>query len=394
MPIAECYRNAPDATTHPPPRSLYVHVPFCHTICGYCDFYSEVYDKQAVGSLVDALLVELEGATRDRDVRFDTVFVGGGTPTTLPVPLLSRLMSTLRGHCDEDAAIEFTSEANPATVTREVADALVAAGVNRISIGAQSFDSSELAVLERIHEPRQVEETIRNARAAGIGNINVDLIFAVPGQSLTSWRANLQKAIDLGTDHLSCYGLTFERGTPLFEQLQRGEVAQADDGLEAEMFEATIADLAAAGFEQYEISNFARPGYACRHNLRYWTNSPYIAIGPSACGFIDGVRYKNVPDTAAYVRAIQAGKSPRIEEESLDRDAQARDAAWLELRLLRGIDRAAFANRYGDDPADRFASAITKHTKTGLLEVDADRIRLTRAGLLLANRVMADFVGE
>ncbi|MGE3180848.1 MAG: radical SAM family heme chaperone HemW [Phycisphaerae bacterium] len=392
MPMSECYRNDPHATTLADLRSLYVHVPFCHTICGYCDFYSEVYDKKAVGALVDALLAELARCAETAELQFDTIFVGGGTPTTLPVPLLSRLMSTLRGFCVPDATIEFTSEANPATVTPQVAEALVASGVNRISIGAQSFNKSELAVLERIHDPRQVVETIQNARAAGIENINVDLIFAVPGQTLASWRDNLRNAIDLGTRHLSCYGLTFESGTPLFDQRARGEIQQVDDGLEADMYEATIADLAAAGFAQYEISNFARPGYECRHNLRYWTNAPYLAIGPSACGFVDNVRYKNVPDTAAYVSAVRRGKSPRIEEETLDLADQARDAAWLELRLLRGIDRTSFAQRYGEDPSVRFATAIQKNLVAGLIEMDEASIRLTRSGLLLANRVMADIL--
>jgi oxygen-independent coproporphyrinogen-3 oxidase len=384
--------QAPGGATTRATRSLYVHVPFCHTICGYCDFYSEVLDRSRTGPLVDALLGELDRAVAGVDARFDTIFVGGGTPTTLPIADLGRLLSRLSALRDPETGCEFTCEANPATVTPEVAETLVAGGVNRISVGAQSFDRGELAVLDRIHRPEQVEQTVKIARAAGIAQINLDLIFAVPGQSLASWRRNLGAALALGSDHLSCYGLTYEPGTPLFEQRKTGQLRPADEDLEAEMYEATIADLRAAGFEQYEISNFAKPGCECRHNLRYWNNDEYLGIGPSAAGFVGGVRYRNVPDTAAYVRAINAGKSPRVEEERRSLDEQAHDAAWLGLRTVRGIDRAAFARRYGHDPVALFAGVFEKHAAAGLVELTPERVRLTQRGLMLANVVAKDLV--
>lgn len=407
METTPCYSAGAGVSTRPTVRSLYVHVPFCHTICGYCDFYSEIFDKKAVGPLVDCLLVELETATKSVTLQAETLFVGGGTPTTLPTADLARLLLGIRRHAAPRPTAEFTVEANPATVTPEVAETLAGGGVNRISIGAQSFDPAELRVLDRIHRPEQVAETIRVARAAGIHRISIDLIFAVPGQSLESWERNLRSAIDLGTDHLSCYGLTFEPGTPLFDQLRSGRVRQVENELEAEMFEVTIRTLESAGFHQYEISNFARPGCECRHNLGYWRHEHYLGIGPSACGFLPdsaalaaggpdnvqpALRYKNVPDTAAYVRALAGGRSPRIESESLNAADQARDAAWLELRLNAGIDRARFQRRYGHDPARLFAMAIEKHISTGLLEQSDSHIRLTAAGRLLANVIAQDLI--
>ncbi|MCA9242916.1 MAG: radical SAM family heme chaperone HemW [Phycisphaerales bacterium] len=373
-------------------RSIYAHVPFCHTICGYCDFYSEVLDRNAVTPLVDALIAELDAYAVATSIAADTIFVGGGTPTTLPAVELRRLLTRLAQCANSEASLEFTSEANPATVTPEIADALVAGGVNRVSIGAQSFDKSELRVLERIHHPPQVAQTVATCRAAGVDAISLDLIFGVPGQSMNAWLSNLQAALALEPDHLSCYGLTYERGTPLFDQLATGVVTRVESELEAEMFEATIDTLAAHGFDQYEISNFAKPGRECRHNLRYWRNEPYLGIGPSAAGFVDGVRYKNVPDTAAYVRASRLGQSARISEERLDAAARSRETMMLELRLREGVARGRFADRFGADPAALFRDAINRHLSLGLLEVDAGAVRLTRAGQLVADSVIADFI--
>lgn len=381
-----------DVTIGGPIGSLYVHVPFCHTLCGYCDFYSEVLDRRTVAPLVDALLAELRGLARDYRLAPGTIFVGGGTPTTLPVAELRRLLAGIRAHADPGADIEFTVEANPATVNSEVAQVLVACGVNRVSIGAQSFDPGELRVLERIHAPAQVTETVRTCRAAGLTNLNLDLIFAVPRQTLGQWLRNVEAALALEPDHLSCYGLTYERGTPLYRRLHEGRVQRVEAEVEAAMFEATIERLATAGFEQYEISNFARPGRRCRHNLVYWRNQPCLAIGPSAAGFDGRVRYRNVPDTAAYASAILDGRSPRVEEEVLPADRRPGETAMLELRLSEGIDAGRFRERFGDDPRRVFATPIARLTPFGVLEVDDRGVRLTRRGRLVADSVIAEFL--
>lgn len=379
-------------TDHAAVRSAYVHVPFCQTICGYCDFYSVTIDKQSLHPLVDALIAEFQRQCAVQPVSLETIFVGGGTPTTLPTEELRRLLVALTARRDPAASLEFTVEANPATVSRETAETLVAAGVTRVSIGAQSFDASELRVLERIHHPPQVAQTVRMCRDAGVREINLDLIFGVPGQTLESWSRNLEQALSMGPDHLSCYALTYERGTPLFEQRESGRVKPVEEELEASMYEHTMDRLAAAGYEQYEISNFARPGRECRHNLAYWLDQPYLGVGPSACGFVAGVRYRNIPDHREYARAVADGRSPRISEERLEPDRRARETAMLALRLNRGIERTAFARRYGVDAARLFADAIEKHRALGLIALSAERIALTRAGRLVASAVTADFI--
>jgi oxygen-independent coproporphyrinogen-3 oxidase len=379
-------------TTSAPIRAVYVHVPFCRRRCGYCDFYSIELDDAAVGPLVDALLRELDDYCARRALAPETVYVGGGTPTTLPPGELRRLLARLGQLVQHGTEPEFTVEANPATVTPEVAGVLVSAGVNRVSIGAQSFDAAELRVLERTHRPRQVAETVATCHKAGIAQVSLDLIFAIPGQTLGSWLSSLERAIALQPEHLSCYALSYEPGTRLFDQLRAGAVTRVDPDLDATMYERTIDTLTGAGYTHYEISNFAQPGRECRHNLVYWHNEPYLGIGPSAAGLVDSVRYKNVADVAAYTQAVLAGRCPRVEEERRSTEQRARETAMLELRLIEGIDRRRFARRYGQDPALFFAEAVQRHGDLGLLQVTDARLRLTRAGLLLADTVIADFL--
>ena len=349
-------------------HALYAHVPFCRTRCGYCDFYSTVLEPAAVEPLVSGLLTELDAARNRHELAFETIFVGGGTPTCLPPRQLERLLLAC-AELGRGGQIEFTVEANPATVTPETAAVLVAAGVNRVSVGAQSFDPDELQALERTHQPEQVGQTLEICRAQGIHDINLDLIFAIPGQTAASWRANLAAAIALEPTHLSCYGLTYEPGTRLHARLQAGEVRRVDEDLEADLYEMTIEILASAGYEHYEVSNFARPGARCRHNLTYWHNQPYLGIGPSAAGFVDGLRYKNVADIATYVREIAAGRPPHAEAERLAPEQRARETAMLALRLAEGLDRRSFTVRFGHDPVDFFADAVATHTQRGHLEV-------------------------
>jgi oxygen-independent coproporphyrinogen III oxidase len=383
-------------TTPPAVRALYVHVPFCRSRCGYCDFYSELFRPAAVEPFVNALATESAAYVACWKPVLQTIFIGGGTPSMLPVDALGRLLRICTAAAG-DAATEFTVEANPATIDAEKAAVLAAAGVNRVSMGAQSFNPAELAALERTHRPEQVAETIRICRAAGVPAISLDLIFAIPGQDLHSWLASLDQAISLGPEHISCYGLTYEPGTRLHARVAAGQVTPVDQDLEADMYEAAIDRLAAAGYAQYEISNFARPGQQCRHNLVYWANEPYIGIGPSAAGYLGGERYKNVADLAEYVRRVEGGADPRAEMERLPEERSAGETVMLALRTTAGLSRARFAERFGQDPVAYFAqrdggSAISENVADGLLEVTTDAIRLTRRGLLLANKVMADFL--
>jgi oxygen-independent coproporphyrinogen III oxidase len=371
---------------------LYIHVPFCATKCGYCDFYSHVPGKGAFGPLVDALLAELRAEVLQRDVRVVTIFIGGGTPTLLPVGELGRLMSALSAIAQRDRPIEFTVEANPASLTDAKAAVLREAGVGRVSMGAQSFHANELRALDRIHQPHDIPPSAEIIRRTGFEHFNLDLIFGIPGQTAESWRESIDRAIDLGPDHLACYGLTYESGTPLRQRLDAGLITPSPEESEAELYLATIDHLAGAGFEQYEISNYARPGARSEHNLRYWRNQPVIGLGPSAASYYDGRRARNVPDTAEYVRRIGGGECPAIDSERLDPLARAGETAMLRLRLREGIDRAEFAAQTGFEPGQLFADVIVPYAAAGLLEADAHRITLTRNGLLLADTIIADFL--
>jgi oxygen-independent coproporphyrinogen-3 oxidase len=388
-----------------PVAALYVHVPFCRNICGYCDFYKVPLRADLAAATVDALLTELHQAAGERPLALRTVFFGGGTPTELPTGLLERLVEACGSYraregatpapsapAQELQAWEFTVEANPATVTDEKAGVLRAAGVNRISMGAQSFDHEELRFLDRTHRPEQVVESVALCRRHGFAAINLDLIFGAAGQTVATWTDSLRRAIDLGVEHLSCYALTYEEGTTLYRRLQTGRVLQMDNDLEADLYEVAMDYLAAAGFGQYEISNYARPAFECRHNLVYWHNQPHLAIGPSACGYVDGVRYRNVPDVRQYVDAIHAGRRPRVSEERLDAAQAARETAMLALRLNAGLDRAAFGARFGVEAVDFFRAALAQTVPEGLVEVTPTAIRLSRRGRLLGDSVMATFL--
>jgi oxygen-independent coproporphyrinogen-3 oxidase len=371
---------------------LYVHVPFCPSKCGYCDFASHVPGPEEFSPLVDALLLEMTAAIDGRGVRVDTIFVGGGTPTFLPADCLRRLFERLGGYAREHRASEFTVETNPGSLDDDKAEILRACGVNRISMGAQSFSESELTVLERTHRPDQIARTAALIRETGFPHFNIDLIFGVPGQSEASWVESLGRAIDLGPDHLACYGLTYEPGTRLHEQATAGAVFTMDEDLEAMLYRTTMERLPAAGFAQYEISNFARPGARSLHNLRYWYNLPTVGIGPAAASYIEGQRWRNVPESVEYVRRILAGEATAIDVETLDPMQRAGETAMLMLRLVEGLNRRRFREATGFDPMVLFAEAISRHRTAGRLIVEVERVALTPAGRLVADSVMADFL--
>ena len=367
----------------------YVHLPFCTTKCGYCDFYSLPTIPGLVGDLVQALITEMAQRNPARSV--ETIFVGGGTPTVLPAEALRAILAAISEHTR--LVSEFTVEANPSSTDELKMELLRHAGVNRISFGAQSFHEDELRVLERIHDPRHIFESVESARAAGFNNINLDLIYAIPGQTLARWRETLRRAIDVGTEHLSCYALMYEPNTSLTRLRHQGRIVAAEEDLEADMFEATIEDLTAAGFEHYEISNFARPGRRCQANIIYWENREYLGIGPSAVSYLNGVRARNVPDVRKYVEHILSGQSIVVEEETLEPRQRAAETAIQMLRLTDGIHLSRFKEQTGFDAREMFAEQLSQFQQLGLLEVSDIQIRLTHSGLLVANRVMAELLG-
>jgi oxygen-independent coproporphyrinogen-3 oxidase len=377
---------------------LYVHVPFCPTRCGYCDFYSLVPRPGDCDPLVDALLAELRTRLGERAFRVETLFVGGGTPTFLPPAPFERLFDALGQVAAEHAVAEFSVEANPASLNDEKARLLRRAGVHRISMGAQSFDRRELRMLERLHDPDDIAAGAEVVRRAGFEHFNLDLIFGIPGQTLASWTASLRRAVELGPDHLACYGLTYEPGTPLHAKRAAGGVVPVPAELEADMYLATEDELVAMGYAQYEISNYARSPQTgddrarCLHNLRYWRNQPGVGIGPSAASYLDGRRWRNVPDAAEYARRVRSGVELAVDAEALSPLERAGEAAMLRLRLVEGLSRSEFQRDTGFDPWHLFDQAIARHVEAGLLAVHGDRAALTRQGRLVGDQVMADFL--
>ncbi|MFQ5501290.1 MAG: radical SAM family heme chaperone HemW [Phycisphaerae bacterium] len=371
------------------PIGWYVHLPFCRTKCGYCDFYSLPTIATLIDGLVAGLIAELTLCDPGRPV--GTIFFGGGTPTELPAEALGTLLSAIGQRAGP--VEEWTVEANPTSADDLKLETLRRSGVNRLSFGAQSFRESELKVLERLHDPRHIFESVRAARAVGFDNVNLDLMYAIPSQTLDDWRETLRRAVDLEMEHLSCYALMYEPQTGLTRLRDQGRVVACDEMLEAEMFELTIEELTGVGFEHYEISNFARPGRTCRANILYWENREYLGIGPSAVSYLDGERRKNIADVRCYVEWM--GTEPGrvvVERERLRGIERAGETAMQMLRLTRGIDVERFRDQTGVEPLEHFAEVIERFNGLDLLEVDDRSIRLTRRGLLLANRVMAGFL--
>ena len=362
-----------------PVRHLYVHTPFCAKICPYCAFYVHQGGGGAQRDFVAALRAEWSRARAEFPLALETIYFGGGTPSILSAELFSDLAQELSR---EKCVREFTLEVNPATVTPEKAAAWRAAGVNRISLGAQSFDAELLKTLGRQHAPEDIAETCALLRAHGFENINIDLMFALPSQSESRWEETLQAALACGPQHVSAYALTYEEDTPFFEKLQRGEWRQ-DEEREIAMFERKREVLGAAGLVDYEISNFARAGFESQHNLGYWRGADYLGLGPSACSTIDGLRWRNVPDTKAYAERLARGESVRGELETLDTATRAKERIMFGLRMREGVARAEF----GD--ATRQLEQIAAQ---GLAYEESGRICLTPRGKLVADSVAGMFV--
>jgi len=361
-------------------RHLYVHIPFCLQICPYCSFYKDIAGPGKADPLVDAVIREAE--LFGSKCAPETIFIGGGTPTALSVLQLERLLTGLKSHLDFSAVAEFTIEMNPATVTARKADLLRDLGVNRVSMGVQSWDPDLLTTLGRVHDAQQVRESFAVLRAAGYDNLNMDLIYGVPGQTLAQWEESLRQTIALRPDHLSAYCLTYEEDTEYFERLQRGEFRENTDQ-DAAFFERGVELLLANGYAQYEISNYARPGRVCRHNIAYWEGADYLGLGPSAWSTVADRRWQNVPDTAAYVRAVQAGIRPISTEEYLPDETREAEIIAFGLRMNAGIDPARLT---------RNRDLVKTLREEGLLEDHGPRVRLTARGRLLADEIAAELI--
>jgi oxygen-independent coproporphyrinogen-3 oxidase len=375
---------------------LYIHVPFCFHKCHYCDFYSITRQTpQRMATFVDLVLGEADlWCTQQSGPKLipQTIFFGGGTPSLLPLDQMRRLIVGLKSRFDFSGVNEWTIEINPATANLDFCQMLREHGVDRLSFGAQSFNRSELAILERHHDPDDVPRSVEIARAAGFARINVDLIYAIPGQTLADWSQSLEAAIALHTPHVSCYGLTYEPNTPMAVRKRLGQFRGASDELELEMMSLARRRLTEANCPPYEISNYARAGEECRHNLLYWTGGSYIGLGPSAASHVEGTRWRNRPHLGEWETAIAAGTPPAVEAEVLSSSQRAGELAMLLLRLTRGLIYNDFTAGTGFDARSVYADQIDRLLRLRLLEVTDRGFRLSEAGLPVADAVAAEFL--
>ena len=373
------------------PRAAYLHIPFCAHKCGYCDFASVAGQDD----LADRYLVALESEisrTLSSQTLVDTIFVGGGTPTRLNSGQLEQFCRTTQRYFQLAPNGEWTVEANPGTLDAEKVEILKSHGVTRISLGAQSFNLDALAALERNHNPSDVFRSVDLIKSAGL-NWSIDLIFGAPGSDSSVWETDMDIALSLSPDHLSCYGLIYEKGTALWKQLQAGQVEPIPEETEANMYERTIERLAVSGLLQYEISNYARPGFECRHNLVYWVNDAYFGFGLGAARYMNGLRATNIRDLPGYIRRMEQGLDATGPSEQLTPEERARETATLMIRRVQmGINRADFRTRTGFSIDELAGPSIIKHIQNGLLTDDGSTIRLTRQGVMLGDTVASDFL--
>jgi len=415
------------------PLGLYAHIPFCEKKCPYCDFNTYAKLDNLFQSYVDALCVELEmWASRISERTIHTIFVGGGTPTVLALPQLAQIFDTIQRHYRLSPTCEITSEANPGTVDQAKFAGLVGLGVNRLSMGVQSFNPDELSFLGRIHSVDDVSRAYDAARSAGFANINLDFIFGLPNQSPRVWAATLEKALTLAPEHLSLYSLIVEPETPLFHWVETGRVPVPDDDLAGELYEAAITRLAEAGYVQYEVSNWVKsekildigylspsPGHSlpttqypisnpCSHNLLYWRNQEYIGVGPGAHSHMRlpfahpratpsadaaGLRWSNRKPVPGYIAQVQAGETVVDFWEEIDGRTAMGETMMLGLRLVgEGVSRTRFQQRHGVEMDDIFADELARLRSQGMLISDGVTVRLTERGLMLGNQVFAAFL--
>ncbi|MBC7930250.1 MAG: radical SAM family heme chaperone HemW [Rubrivivax sp.] len=376
---------------------VYIHIPFCRARCSYCDFATGAYESALADAYVRALAREIEafdrGAGGER-AEVDTVYFGGGTPSLLTPAQAARILDAVRRRFHVAPDAEVTMEMNPGTVTPEALRDFRAAGVNRASFGAQTFDDAELKRLGRTHTADDTRRTLSLLRDAGFDNISFDLIAGLPEQTLDAWERNLGEALKLRPEHLSLYLLEVHEGTPLAEQIRQGRYAAPDSDTAAEMYRRVVEQTGSAGYEQYEISNFSLPGRESRHNMKYWTGAPYFGFGCSAHSFDgEGARWSNERDARAYVELIEEKGNAVATRDTLDASERSAEALFLGLRLLaRGVNLAEHRARFRRDVLTEYADDLARFSDAGLIELDGDVLRLTPAGALLSNEVFAAFV--
>ncbi|MGE7675907.1 radical SAM family heme chaperone HemW [Lysinibacillus sp. NPDC094403] len=378
-------------------RGVYIHIPFCHQICNYCDFNKFYFKNQPVDEYIEMLGKEMELATKKYPESFkqiETIFLGGGTPTALTPKQLGKLLELIRAYIPMDNVTEFTSEANPDELSEAKLKALFDGGVNRISMGVQSFDQELLKKIGRTHSNNHVYETIALAKKVGFRNISLDLMYGLPGQTMAQWKDTLEKAFALDLPHFSAYSLIVEPKTIFYNQFTKGKLHLPTEDLEADMYDVLMNQMEAHGLQQYEISNFAQSGFSSRHNKIYWENDEYAGFGAGAHGYLAGVRYSNHGPLKKYMDAVSAGELPIVYEHVVTKDEKREEQMFLGLRKTEGISHTIYEEKFNESIQKHYTHVIEKLVSEGLLEHDTIGIRLTRKGRFVGNEVFQQFLLE
>ena len=376
------------------PLGLYIHIPYCIHKCGYCDFNSHPIKQDEMNHYINALVVEMKHYAKiySNTNVIRTIFLGGGTPTTLTACQLERILKECVSEFTVASDAEITIEANPATIDIEQLKSIRQTGYNRISIGVQSFDKAELKLLDRAHGPEEIHSTVDRARKAGFDNLSLDLMFAVPNQSLSSWESNLNKALEKNPEHLSTYNLTIEQGTAFSKLQSNGKLIMPDDDHQLELYKRTIERLTKKGFHHYEISNFARRGKECKHNITYWENKNTLGLGAGASSYMNGTRFKNINLPAHYIRQVKDKKIAVEHSETLEPRQAMGETIMLGLRLLQGISIHQFEKRFQISFINLFRNIISALKEKELVIIEKDYLRLSQKGLFWADSVILEFI--
>ena len=372
---------------------LYIHIPFCRQKCLYCDFPSWAGKEEQMQEYVDALTKEIKNRSSEyADRKVVSVFFGGGTPTTLSIPMLEQLMQAVLENWDISEDAEITTEANPGTLDREMADALKKMGFNRLSMGVQAWQNRLLKELGRIHTIESFQENYQAVREAGFENVNTDLMFALPNQTMADWQETVKNIVTLEPEHISAYSLILEEGTPFFDRYEKGELEPAEEELDREMYHWVVDYLAEMGYEQYEISNFAKNGRQSRHNRIYWQAEEYLGMGLGSHSYMEGERFHNIYDLQEYIKADGDGSLLKEEIEVITEEDALAEFMFLGLRLTEGVSFRRFRERFGQEMKNIYGSQIEELVRDDLLEEDETGIRLTRRGVDISNFVFEKFL--
>lgn len=375
-------------------KGIYIHIPFCHQICHYCDFNKVFFKNQPVDEYIEALGLEMKMFVEkyQKHLHIETIFLGGGTPTSLSPKQLERLFALIQKYIPSDYLEEFTSEANPDELTEEKLVVMKTNGVNRLSLGVQSFDEDILKRLGRTHSNEHVYQTLQLAKDIGFTNISIDLMYGLPGQTMEQWEVSLNKALSLNLPHYSAYSLIVEPKTVFYNLMTKGKLNLPGEDLEAEMYDVLMKEMELKGIHQYEISNFAQPGFHSKHNNLYWDNVSYAGFGAGAHGYVEGIRYANIGPIKKYIDTITNGEFPLFTTHEVTAKEQMEEEMFLGLRKVEGVNKKHFEKKFGLVLEDVYGQVLDKHIKRESILITNETVALTQKGRFIGNEIFQSFL--